>query len=461
MLDDRELLNLQAEHELRRRNRTFEEWLKVTSPENRWNVAHLEYMRNEIEPIFHNEPIKLMCLAPPRHGKSEQNTVHLSAGYLYKFPDRRVIIGAYNQTFANGFSIHSKRLYKKTTPFTGQLNTVAEWTTHIGGGLKVAGMRSGVTGKGANLMLLDDPIKGYEEAYSTTFRDKVWNTYLLDFFTRLEPRGSIILTLTPWHTDDLRGRILNSKDGKNWKVIEFPALAKPNDILGRKVGEALWPWRFSREDLLEKKAAIGDDYFNALYQVSPVVAEGNIIKRKWFIIESTADWPIKYDFIGQYWDTACKTEERHDYSVCVTLAKCKGVIYILNVLRVKLEFPELCDAVVEQEKYYKPHFIGVEDNSSGTQVLQGLSRSDELLIKPEKLEAGNTKDIKILRAKSISPILKNEGVHVPEDAYWLEDFLDELCVFPAAKHDDQVDAFTHGMDHQRDSGYDFMALIGR
>ena len=455
MINDRLLLNLNAEFELRRRNRTFLEYLEWMSPELSWDVRHLAYIRPYLQRIINGESLLILCLEPPRHGKTTQNTIHMGAGYLYKPPENRVILGAYNQEFANSLSLQTRQLYRNSVPFKTEKDAVMEWHTNKGGGLKAGGVDSGVSGRGCNLMLLDDLIKNRKLAHSKKIRDDAWKGFITDFYSRLEPGGSIILTMTHWHYDDIAGRILNSDFADDWIVIRFPAIAEEGDILGRKKGEALWPERFPIEKLLEFKKLYGDD-FNALYQQRPVIISGNLIKREWFIAELTANWPIKYDFIGQFWDTAFKAGKHNDYSVCVTLAKRDGVLYLLNVFREKLEFPELKDEILRQAQYYKPHFIGIEDKASGQSAIQELSRTNELPVKPEAINVTSDKEA---RVNAITPILRNEGLKVPSDAYWLDDLLDECSLFPQAPHDDQVDSLSMGLNYMRESGYDLMSLI--
>ncbi len=451
-----------AEFELRRRKKTFREWLEMVSPHNVWDAPHLELAQPYLQRVADGEPLQIMFLEPARHGKSVQNTEHFAAYYLYKNPHKRVLTGAYNQEFCNSFSLTSRRLYRSCMPDQSVKNTVMEWHTDKFGGYKAAGLDAGVTGRGGDLVILDDPVKNAETAYSKKKRDKIWRTYRMDFFSRIEPGGSIILTMTPWHHDGLANRILNSEDGKNWIVIRIPALAtEDNDIVGRKKGEALWPWRFTREKLLRIKAAIGDDEFNALYQVNPVILTGNIVKKIWFRLESKEEqknWPIQYDHISQCWDPAAKKGQNNDYYACSTIGVYKNKKYLLNVFREKLTYPEFKDEVINQAETYNPDYLGIEDNSNGTPLIQEFSKNNTLRVTPEAIQPVGDKE---LRLRAITASLRNEGISVPADAYWLDDFLDEICLFPQSPHDDQVDAFSMNMTKLRESGYNLAALIGR
>lgn len=454
--DEKTILQARAEFELRRRNITFEDWLKKVSPHNTWDPPHLKLMREPLEKIANGEQLQVMFLAPPRHGKSEQNTIHFGAFFLYKNPIKHVLLGAYNQNFANGFSLRARQLYRQSVPFESRKNAVMEWHTDLGGKFMATGLDGAITGRGGHLILLDDPIKDAKKANNKDRRDDLWTKYSVDIFSRREPGASIVLTMTPWHQDDIAGRILNSKDAKNWIVIKLPAEAGKDDLLGRKPGAALWPERYDEEELHHIHDVIGDEYLS-LYLLTPGLVTGNIFKRKWFLIQKTDDWPIRFDFIGQYWDTAHKTGKNNDYNVCVTLARYRNTTYLLNVFREKMEFPETKEAVCKLAKDYNPHFIGIEDKSSGQDLVPALSRNPDLIVKPEALPAPGDKE---LRARSVTPTIKFDRIMLPSGAYWIDDFLDELTMFPRAGHDDQVDAFCHGLNHIHDGGYDLMALIG-
>jgi len=447
---------IQVKLEVKCREQTFTDWLKDISPQYTWDVPHLIYMRKYIDRIINGESLQLMFLAPPRHGKSLENTIHLSAFYLYKFPQKRVIIAAHTQSLANEFSRDARMLAIDCMDLAGDKLAVTDWKTEESGGLKAVGVGGAISGRGCDLLLIDDPIKNREEAYSKVYREKVWKWYTTDLYTRREPKSSIILTMTPWHYNDLAHRILESEDAKNWIIISMPAIAKDDDILGRTKGDALWTDRYSIDDLLKIKTTMGDD-FEALYQLNPIVAEGNIIKREWFIEKPLEEFPVRWDFIGQYYDTAFKKGQQNDYSVCLTIGKLRDQIYILHIFRDKLDFPELKDMMVQLAIEYKPTFIGVEDKASGQSLIQEMANNINLPVKPEAIKVSIDKES---RANAITPYMRDKKLIMPKNAHWIDDFLDEVCTFPAAPHDDQVDALTMALNHQRESGYNLQSIIG-
>lgn len=447
-----------AEFELRRRKKTFREYLEMVTPHYQWDPPHLVYSQEYLQMVADGESLKIIFLKPARHGKTTQNTVRFGSYYLYKNPSKKVILGAYNQEYANDLSVQTRQIYRDHMPNEQLKDTEKRWQTNRGGEFKCAGLRGGVTGKGGDLILLDDPVKDAETAYSKNQRDKMWRSYKMDFLTRLEPGGSMIITMTPWHHDGLVNRILNSPDGKNWIVVKMPALAGKNDILGRKEGEALWPERWPREELLKIKAAIGDDEFNALYQVNPVVLSGNLVKREWFVFKDKKDFPVRYDFIGQYWDPAVKKGENNDYYACATIGRANATNYLLNMFREKLTMPEFEDEVINQAVEYRPHYIGIEDSANGSPLIQKFALRNDLSVKPEPIPAKGEKEF---RVRCITSNLRNEGLILPKDEYWTSDFLDEICLFPQGKNDDQVDAVTMGITNICGSGFSLDGLIGR
>lgn len=274
-----------AEAELRRRkmlreNTPFQEWLPQVTPKYVWSWAHLLLIFSALDDVVAGRIKRLMIFMPPRSGKSEAVTVRFPAWFIERDPTMRFIIAAYNVSLASKFSRKTQKIVK-SRGLTLDREAVDDWSTTAEGGVRAVGVGSGVTGHGADGIMIDDPIKSREEAYSATYRERTWEWFKDDLFTRLEPDGFIILTLTRWHYDDLAGRILASDEGKNWAVIKLPALAEEGDPLGREEGEALCPDRFDEGALLAIKAVTGGD-FESLYQQNPTAAQGVIFKRAWW-----------------------------------------------------------------------------------------------------------------------------------------------------------------------------------
>lgn len=420
----------------------FGEWLAEVSPTFTWHWKHLQHIRSFVDRVIAGEVKKLMLFVPPRHGKSEQVTVRLPAWYLERWPDRRVIVGAYNQTLANKFSRKTRKIANGRVDISSERTAVEDWETNAGGGLRAVGVGGGITGQGGNLIIIDDPVKNREEANSSTYREKVWDWYTDDLYTRLEPGGAIILIMTRWHDDDLAGRILKSEDGPNWTVINLPALAEENDALGRSPGEALCPERYNEDDLAKIKVVMGSG-FQALYQQRPSAEEGDIFKREWWRYYREAP-----DFrqIVQSWDTGFKKETANDFSVCTTWGVGEKGFYLLDRWKEKVEYPQLKRAAASQDAKWRPRVVLIEDKASGQSLIQELTQDTTIPVR--KVPVGKYDD-KISRAHAVTPTIEAGRVFLPEDAPWLSDYLDEMALFPNGEHDDDVDSTTQALNYFR------------
>ena len=422
--------------ELKRRKNNpanFDSWLPLVTPLYNWNWPHLECIKKELQKITSGENRKLMIFCPPRMGKTECVTVRYPAWFLENHPEKRVIVGSYNQILANKFSRRTRKILKERMPLSDERTAVEDWETPLNGGYRAIGVGAGITGQGGDLIIIDDPVKSREEANSDAFRDRVWDWYTDDLYSRLEPHASLILIMTRWHQDDLAGRILASEDVKNWKVLTLRALAEADDPLNRAEGEALCPARYSREELLAIQQIQGAN-FQALYQQRPTAVEGEILKREYWKYFKMAP---EFERIVQSWDTAFKTKKENDYSVCITFGITQNGFYVLDRWKQKVEFPELKKVVVQKAQEFGPQEILIEDKASGQSLIQELRRDSRLPLIAIKVDTD-----KIARAYASTGILESGRCHLKEDAEWVLDFVDSCSSFPNAAHDDDVDAFT-------------------
>lgn len=403
-----------------------------------WDWRHLVYIQNELEKVTRRETKKAIICIPPRHGKSEQVTVRYSVYRLEQEPTMRVAIGAYSQDLANLFSRRARKIARERMALNEERRAVEEWETIAGGGFKAVGVGSGITGRGANLIILDDPIKGREEAESLTYREKVWEWYRNDIYTRLEPDGQIILIITRWHQDDLAGRILNSEDGKNWTVISLPAEAEENDPLGREIGEALCPERYDLAALAERRTVLGSYGYNALYQQRPVPREGNMFKRAWFeVVEAVPAHARRV----RWWDKAA-TAGAGDYTVGALVAYADGIWYIEDIVRGQWSSYDrdsviLQTAALDSQKYPQGVHIWSEQEpgSSGKDVAQEFIK----MLAGYAVSTEPTTGNKELMADPFASQCEARNVKIVSGD-WNAAFLDEIIAFPSAAHDDQVDA---------------------
>lgn len=398
---------------------------------------------------------RLMIFMPPRHGKSMLCSEYFPAWYLGRRPDKQIIAATYAQQLADDFGRKVRNqmasdVYSLIFPdsrLSDDSQAANRLHTVKGGAYFAVGAGGPITGRGADLLLIDDPIKGREDAESETMRQRLKDWYTSVARTRLMPGGSIVVIQTRWHEDDLAGWLLREHQHEGWEVLSLPALAEPGDVLGRDEGDPLWPEAYPTPELERLRLAIGSRDWAALYQQRPSAAEGGMFKREhWQYYRPTETNPaalvasLGIHFVVQAWDTAFKTKETNDYSVCVTIGVAASRYYILDVWRDRCEFPDLKRALVAQQAKWGAHSVIIEDKASGQSLLQELRRNTRVPIIPVKADVD-----KVLRANAVTAIHESGLVYLPEGEPWVSDFVDELAGFPTAPHDDQVDAFVHAL----------------
>lgn len=428
----------------------FDDWLVRTSPTWTWDVPHLVLIRYYLRLIDSGAIKRLMLFLPPRHGKSEQTTIRYPAWRLSQNPEERIIIAAYNQILAEKFSRKTRRFVQADGTLSRERKAVYDWETEQGGGVRAVGVGGGITGQGGNLIVVDDPVKNREEANSQVYRDKVYDWFTDDLYTRLEPGAAIIIIQTRWHEDDLSGRLLqeekegNLEGSEPWTVVKIPAEAKEDepslpDGVGRKKGEALWPARYPLPALVDLKNRLKGSYY-ALFQQEPQPEEGTIFKIGYFDRLRHENIPERktFSYVLSAWDTAFKDKESADYSATVTAGILGNRIYILDAWRERLEFPALNSAIRARWELHRPNWIGIEDKGSGTSAVQTIQAATLLPIVPVST-GGLSKEE---RARLVSGLCQSGRVVIPATA-WGDALLDELIRFPTGAHDDFVDAFVY------------------
>jgi predicted phage terminase large subunit-like protein len=410
-------------------------WLKRITPTWTWDWNYQLYVRQYLTKITRGELKRLMLFMPPRHGKSEMVTIRYPVWRLLQDPSLRVIIGAYNQTLADKFSRKARKIAQQVgITLSRERTAVEDWETEEGGGLRAVGVGGGITGQGGDIIIMDDPVKSREEARSQTYRDKVYDWYTDDLYTRLEPGAAIVLIMTRWHEDDLAGRILASEDGPNWTVISLPAEAEVDDPLGRKIGEALCPDRYDLPVLQAIRKVLQRSYW-ALYQQRPQEQEGDIFKRSWF--EIVREVPREAKRV-RYWDRGA-TKDDGDYTVGTKIARTnEGIYYVEDVVRGQWSTGErnrIMKQTAELDGIEAEVWFEQEPGSSGVDVAQDLIKLfDGFIVHADKVTGD-----KSARADPFSA--QCEGLNVKiKKAPWNEAWLDELTSFPNGAHDDQVDS---------------------
>jgi predicted phage terminase large subunit-like protein len=442
-------------------------WLKKTTPEFNWDWLYMRYMVDLLQRLVEGDIRKLMISLPPRSGKSELCSIHLPAYFLEKNATNRVIIGTYNQTLANKFSRRIRSMCRGTVPLDPDRKAMEEWNTKSGGGVRAVGVGAGIAGVGANLIVLDDIVRSRKDANSITVRNSTFSWYTDDIYTRLEPDARILVLGTRWHEDDIIGRIERSEDSHEWTIVNFPAIAEDHDMLGRKPGEALNPERYPLEKLLDIKRVLGRS-FNALYQGRPTEQEGETFKASWFRNHVVQRIPVsiqnkqRWEFV-RYWDLAA-TQAGGDFTAGVLMAKEKytKTFYVLDCVlgqwstdnrnRVMMETAAR-DRVMYGEIGPIRIFFEQEPGSAGKDVAKHIVR----MMAGFSVKAIKTTGSKEVRAEPYSAQLEAGSIYIIRNANWVEGFIDEHCIFPNGRHDDQVDAAS-GAFNQLAKGASFISI---
>lgn len=381
---------------------------------------------------------RLMVMMPPRHGKSQYCSLMLPSWYLGAYPERRVILTSYNATYAAEWGRKARNLLDEHGPQwfgcrVDPTSSAADRWNVAGsdGGMVTAGAGGTITGRGADLMIVDDPIKNAEEAHSRVIRDKVWEWWQSTAYTRLEPNGAAIVIQTRWHQDDLCGRLLREMDngGERWRVLKLPA------IYGD--GAALWPERFDAARLAEIKRALGSYYFSALYQQEPIPDGGEFFQRDGMKIVD--ELPTKCRRAVRYWDTANSTDG--DYTVGSLLTECDGIVYLADVVRGRWTWGKRNEvmrqtAELDRLKWHDYQlWCEAQRGDSGGQVADTMTR--EFARFALRMDRPNQE--KSLRARPLQACIEAGNFRLVKGA-WNSAYIDEMVSFPHGEHDDQVDA---------------------
>jgi predicted phage terminase large subunit-like protein len=419
---------------------------------------HVEVITSALEACRRGEITRLILVQPPRSLKSHCASVAFPAFLLGHDPTAQIICASYGQDLANKHALDCRTILSSTwyralfpgTRLSTDRQAVQEFmTTQLGFRLStsVAGV---LTGRGADFVIIDDPLKP-DQALSETQRKAVNNWFDHTLYSRLNDKrtGRIILIMQRLHEDDLVGHVLGLED---WKMIRFPAIAEEDEThvirtpygiqrIERRSGEALHPEREPLEVLNRLRATLGEYNFAGQYQQVPAPLGGGMVKAEWFKTYTTNDLPAKFEMIVQSWDTANKPTELSDYSVCSTWSLKDKHLYLLHVYRKRVGYPELKRAVRDQAEAFTPQVILIEDKASGTQLIQELVSEGMHSIKRYEPVMD-----KIMRMHSVTSTIENGFVHVPDKAAWLGEFLHELTAFPKGKYDDQADSTSQALD---------------
>ncbi len=410
---------------------------------------HIELLCLNAQAIVDQHCPRLIVNAPPRSLKSIIFSVALPAFLLGHNPSAKIICASYSDAIAGKLAFDFRRVvnaawYKRIFPGLHiDKDTEAETSTTAGGFRLTTSVGGSLTGRGGDIIIVDDPLNA-SETDSKTSRERVNDWFRSALLSRLDnpTLGTILIVMQRLHMDDLSG-ILLAQGG--WKHLSLPAIA-PEDrtiALGRnrtftwRGGQSLHPERLPLSYLASTKSDIGSAAFSAQYLQNPIPAEGNLLKQAWLRYVNAVPQRQQGDQIVQSWDTAYKIKETNDYSVGLTfLIRGKNEVYLLDVVRERLEFAPLKDRIIREADKWQATAVLIEEQASGTSLIQYLRSQVRGLrgIKPEK--------DKYTRAAAITPLLEGAILHLPRGAHWQIDFQEEYLAFPHARHDDQVDALT-------------------
>lgn len=414
-----------------------------TASRGQWRPFRwLDLLLSVIQPAIVRGGARIIINAPPRHGKSEAFSHWLPTWFLEWFPEQRVILTSYSDTFAAHWGRKVRDELQRnellSTRVSDAKRETSDWETVDGGGMKTAGAQGGVTGRGASLIIIDDPVKDWEEANSPTVRRKIIERFNADLYTRLEPGGSIVVVMTRWHEEDLTGYLVD-EHADDWQHVALPAVAEDNDPLGRAPGEALCPERFDADDLQRIKLApgegLGTQLFNGLYQQHPSPPEGGAIKRAWF--RWYRELPRCSQLI-QSWDLTFTVGT--SYVVGQVWGYAKPNFYLVDQFRAKVDFPGTLDAIrAMSSKHPLARDKVVERAANGEAVLATLKHELDGVVGVRPV---GSKEARLL---AVSGLLEAGNVYLPEGKPWVREFVEEVVSFPNAKNDDQCDAMTQAL----------------
>lgn len=453
--------------------------LTMPSPEDpdntdlsRYSAAkHHEVICAALEEVEAGRIQRLIITMPPRHGKSELASRRFPAWFLGKDPYRHMIFATYNDEFASDFGRHVRDtmksdVFKQAFPLC-KLKAGSQASDRISteeGGIAVFVGRGGsLTGRGADLLVIDDPIKDREEADSKTLRDKLWGWFTDVAMTRLMTAGArVVIIMTRWHEDDLVGRLIDPKnsyyvpeEAANWKVLSLPAIAVNDDPMGRKFGEPLWPERFDL-DFLNQAKRLNPKGFSALYQGSPSPDDGDYFKREWLKFYTPSELPRNLRFYVAS-DHAVSTDQERDATCLLPVGvDDEDNIWVLpDVWWRRADTETVVEGMIDLMRRRTPLMWWAESGHITKSIGPFLrKRMAERQIYCAIDEVVPTKD-KQTRAQSIRARMSMGKVFFPRFATWWGDAQDEILKFPSSSHDDFIDALAHigmGLDKQVRAG---------
>jgi len=453
-LSDREYLKQEmARRELARKS--YRRYLYYVHGDTWKRTRMSDYLADRVQAFVETDTGNaydiLLIETPPQHGKSLTVTESLPSWYLGRYPKNRVIEASYNDDTAKRFgrkNLEKVEQYGKSLfgVEQGSIWTTTEFEFSNGWGRMISrGIMSGITGNPANLLIIDDPIKNREEADSQTYRNKLWAEWQNTLKSRLAAGAKVIVIMTPWHEDDLAARLLHNEP--TTVLLRLPVEAEEDDPLGRVPGQALcpelgkdddWLTQFRQSYLSDPKEG-GLRAWQALYQCSPRVEGGNLVRREWWKYYDPRDI-VAFGLTIISVDATFKDADDNDFVAIQVWSKIGAFYYLRYGLKRHLDFPGTVQAIVTVKRMFpEARYLVIEDKANGSAIIQTLRQMFVGVI------GVNPKGGKVARANAVSPAIESGNVLLPVGEAWVNDFVDEFSVFPAGKHDDQVDAASQAL----------------
>ena len=410
----------------------------------KWKRAkHLELLCDKLEEIEQGRLKRLMVFMPPRHGKSEVVSKKFPAWYLSKNPDKEIILSSYAADLAYDFSRIARNTLKDRGSIFGKelasdSSAIKNWNiAGHDGGLTAAGVGGPITGRGANVAIIDDPIKNWEEASSKTYRDKIWKWYQSVLRTRLTPDGAIVLVMTRWHEDDLAGRLLK-QEKDNWEIISFPAIAKEKDVLGREIGEPLWPARYPLEELQDIRQTLLDRLFLSLYQQEPRKTEEAALWN-YEMMKYADSYPTLKRIVIAIDPATSNKQDSDETGIVVAGIGPNNYGYVLEDASGKYSPNTWARKAISLYNKYEADKIVAEVNQGGDMV-ENVIRGQDRNVSYKEVRATRGKQI---RAEPIASLYEQGKVfHVGQ----LSKLEDQLCTWePGNDSPDRLDALVWGL----------------
>jgi predicted phage terminase large subunit-like protein len=431
-----------------RAKNNFLDFVKAVWPEFIGGYHHKK-IAEKFELLKDKKLKRLIVNMPPRHTKSEFASYLLPAWIMGHAPKTKIIQATHTGELAFRFGRKVRNLmnhedYKRVftdVELSQDSQAAGRWETNHGGEYFATGVGGAITGRGADLLIIDDP-HSEQDALSETAFDNAYEWYTSGPRQRLQPGGVIVIVMTRWSTKDLTGKLINAQTeikADQWDVIEFPAIFP-------KTGNPIWPEFWKKDELLSVKASLNEQKWQAQWQQSPTSEEGSIIKREWWMKWESQTPPNNIQHIIQSYDTAYSKKETADYSAITTwgvfTSEADGKVYLilLDAIKGRWDFPELKRKALAKYKEYEPETIIIEAKASGLPLTHEL-RQVGIPVTNFTPSKGNDKHV---RVNAVAPVFEAGQVWVPDER-WAQEVIEECAAFPFGDNDDYVDSTTQAV----------------